>query len=209
MAGKVQGTIARAALTVAAVFVLVALLSGCGGNGDQGTESTAKPKPSAEAKALAVAARLRQGAIPESFAKPLGVKGLYKLEISGPATSGLVEALQVTVDPKRAPAPVTDVSAHLEVYETPRAAVERSRARIALIERQYGPKSIEGGTLSYCASVKFHAQKGWECGGTHGLLYVQALLAPRGGGPPNENKARTLGIGLMSAMISYGQENGA
>lgn len=193
----------------AAVFVLAALLSACGGSNDQETESTAQPKPSPEAKALAVAARLRQASVSEAFPKALGAKGVRKVKISVPANRGLVEALQVTVDPRRTATPTADVFAHLEVYEKPLAAVERSRARIAMIERKYGPKSLVGGTLSYCGPATLHGRKAWDCGGIYGLVFVQALVSPRGDGPPNEDKDRGLALGLMSAMVSYGQENGA
>lgn len=208
LAGRTGGTIARAMFAVAAVFALAGLLSACGGSSDQSTESTSQPKPSAKAEALAVAARLRQGSVSESFPKGLGVTGLRKVKISAPS-AGPVEALEVTVDPRRTASPATDVFAHLEVYEKPLAAVEKSRARVALIEREYGPKSVVGGTNSYCGPATLHGQKAWDCGGIYGLVYVQALVAPRGGGPPNENESRGLALGLMSAMVSFGQENGA
>lgn len=201
----------RASLMVVATLALAALLSACGGGGNQGTESTTQPKPSPEAKALAVAARLRHGSVSESFPNGLGAKGVRKVKISVPADGELVEALQVTVDPKQtvAKATATDVFAHMEVYEKPLAAVEKSRARVALINRQYGRKSLVGGTVSYCGPATLHGQKAWDCGGIYGLVYVQALVLPRGDGPPNEDKDRGLALGLMSAMVSYAQENGA
>lgn len=214
LAGRTRGAVARAVLTAAAIFALAGLLCACGGSNGQSTGSTAQSKPSPEAKARAVAARLRQGSVSESFPKGLGVTGLRKVKISAPLVSapsaGLVEAVEVTVDPRRTASSATDVSAHLEVYGKPLAAVERSRARIASIERKYGgPKSTVGGTNSYCGPATLHGQKAWDCGGIYGLVFVQALVAPRGGGPPNENKNRGLALGLMSAMVSYGQENGA
>src|SRR5262249_21600778 len=124
---------------------------------------------------------------------------------SAPSAGSLVEAVEVIVDPKQTGMPVTDVFAHIEVYEKPLAAVEKSRARVALIERSYGPKSLIGGSLSYCGPATLHGQKAWECGGIHGLVFVQAFVSP----PPNENKFSSLALGLMGAMVNYGQENGA
>lgn len=205
---------ARAVSVVVAVFALIALLGACGGGGDQATESTSQPKPSAEAEALAVAARLEHDSASKSFPRGLGVTGVRKVKISAPvvwlpSAGGLVAAMEVTVDPKQTKTPGTDVFAHLEVYEKPLAAVEKSRARVALINRQYGRRALVGGSLSYCGPTTFRAQKGWECGGIYGRVFVQALVSPRGDDPQNKNKFRGLALGLMSAMVSYGQENGA
>lgn len=192
------------------IFALAALFGACGGGSDRGTEATAQAKPSPEAKALAVAARLRQGSVPKSLAEPLGVKGVREVKTSDPATGGLVAAVEVTVSPRQTVAPAaTDIFAHLEVYEKPLAAVERSRARVARIERDYGAKSLVGGPNSYCGPATLHGRKAWECGGIYGLVFAQALVSPPSGGPPNEDKSRNFALGLMSAMLSYGQENGA
>lgn len=214
LAGRTREIVARTALMAVAVFALAALLSACGGSGGQSTEPTAQPKPSAEAEALALAARLEHGSVSKSFPKGLGVTGLRKVKVSAPVVSlpsaaGLVGAMEVTVDPKQTETPAADVFAHLEVYEKPLAAVEKSRARVALINRQYGLRSLVGGTVSYCGPITFQGKKGWECGGIYGRVFVQALVSPRGGEPPNKNKFRGLALGLSSTMVSYGQENGA
>lgn len=208
-------------------MVLALLLAGCGGSGqgttsttqtesdapaesgtqtesggllgpETGTESNAQVRP-AEAAAAVVA-----GPFTQQLEGGLRAKGLRSIKIAGP--SGLVKAVEVVVDTSKAH-PVNAVSAHLELYSKPRAAVARSRARIALLERQ-GAKVV-GGPLSFCGPTTLQGQKAWECGGAHERAYAEAIATPRGNAPPPDELPRSHAITTMSALLGYAQEKGA
>jgi hypothetical protein len=136
----------------------------------------------------------------------LRAKELRSIKVAGPSAAGMVSAVELVVDTRKAP-PHTAVSTHLELYSRPREAVARSRARIALLERK-GAKVV-GGVNSFCGPTTLDGQKAWECGGINGRVYAEATVTPRGSAPPPEEMPRSLALTTMSALISYAQEKGA
>lgn len=165
---------------------------------DTGTESSAQVRPAEAAAAVA------EGPFTQHLEGGLQARGLRGIKVAGP--SGLVKGVEVVVDTSKAH-PVNAVSAHLELYSKPRAAVARSRARIALLERQGG--KVVGGPLSFCGPTTLQGQKAWECGGAHGIAYAEAIATPRGNAAPPDELPRSRAITTMSALLDYAQEKGA
>lgn len=193
----------RTAAGVGAALAL--LLSGCGGT-DGTTQADTGAGSSAQSKSAELAAAISHGPFTQPLSRGLRAKELRHIEIAGGSAARRVDAVELVVDTRKAP-PHTAVSAHLELFPTPRAAVERSRARIALLEGR-GAKVV-GGPLSYCAPATLHRRRAWQCGGADDSVYVEATVTPRGDAAPPTEPARTLAIGLMSALISYAKEKGA
>lgn len=194
----------RWAIAVGAVLAL--LLGGCGGAGGDGTEADTGTGSGAQFRSAEVAAALSRGPFTQPLSSGLRVKELRRIEVADRSAAKRVGAVELVVDTGKAP-PHTAVSAHLELYPNPRAAVERSRAQIGLLERK--DAKVVGGPLSYCAPTTLHGRRAWECGGADGSVYVEATVAPRGNAPPHTERSRSLAIGLMSALISYAKEKGA
>jgi hypothetical protein len=204
-------------------MVLALLIAGCGGGSQETASSTqteagtqtesggllgspTQTEPNAPLPPAEAVAAIEKGPFTQSLEQGLRAKELRSIKITGSSAAGLVGAVELVVDTRKAP-PHTAVSAHIELYSRPREAVARGRARIALLERK-GAKVV-GGVNSFCGPATLDGQKAWECGGIYGRAYAEAIVTPRGSAPPPEEMPRSLAVTTMSALLDYAQEKGA
>ena len=115
------------------------------------------------------------------------------------SAAGSLRSVQLDVSTERAPG-VTAVFAHFEVYPTPKDAVERAKARIALITKIVGSEKIQGSASSYCSYETIRGPTSWECGGARGLVYAEATVTP------NPNAFQYLATETAAALLNYADE---
>jgi hypothetical protein len=89
---------------------------------------------------------------------------------------------------------------HFEVYPTPKDAVDRAEARIALISKIVGPEKIQGNASGYCSYETIRGPTSWECGGTRGLVYAEATVTP------NPNATQWVARDTATALLNYADE---
>lgn len=145
---------------------------------------------------VALAALVRQGPFSEVLPSEFETTGLVDVNIGDASAAGRIDALEL----KAAHSEDIGFFAHLEVYPTGAAAIRRAEARIETIERIYDGNVVDGGPEAYCAYKTIRAPTAWECGGTSGLVYAEATVAP------NANAYQHLATGTVSAMLSYADE---
>ena len=124
---------------------------------------------------VAYAALLEQGPFTEDLPDGLEARGLSEVNIGDSSAAGSLRAVQLDVGIERAVG-VTAVFAHFEVYRTPKDALERAKARIALIRKIVGSEKLQGSASSYCSYETIRGPTSWECGGTSGLVYAEATV---------------------------------
>lgn len=158
--------------------------------------ASSDPEAAGAASPVAFAALVRQGPFSEVLPKGFEAKGLVDVNIGDASAAGRIDALELEADHPE------DIGffAHLEVYPTPAAAIRRAEARIKTIERIYEGNVVDGGPEAYCAYKTVRAPIAWECGGTSGLVYAEATVAP------NANAYQHLATGTVSAMLGYADE---
>ena len=164
-----------------------------------GGDSPSPPADDDLPNPVAYAALLEQGPFTEDLPDGLEAKGLSKVNIGDSSAAGSLRAVRLDVSTERAVG-VTAVFAHFEVYRTPKEAVERAKARVALIRRIVGSEKIQGSASSYCSYETIRGPTSWECGGARGLVYAEATVSP------NPDSNQYLATETAAALLNYADE---